>query len=100
MASGLQIFDANARAVFDSANAGATLYDVVQLASSSGSGSRGYPGLTGRTIYFVRIAMTDGSGPDNQLHTISVSYPGGTPTVSWTKVTATSKPAHILILVK
>lgn len=110
MAYGLEVRDAGSNVVFSQNSLSATIKDVIQVAAGE-AGSRAYPDLTGVTISVNRISNTTvfdyraGNGVAAQIRAnVTVSYPGGVPTVAWSFAQTLSSdvyvPTTILVFAK
>lgn len=78
MSYGFRIYNADARLTLDSARANALLVDFFAKGEGDASETRSYPALTGATIQAI-VEPSLWSG------TVTVTYPGGVPTVTYTK---------------
>jgi hypothetical protein len=86
MAYGLKVWNASGGVLFDSANYTIMLAAVVDLTTATPNGSMSFPELAGMTLYTQQVYTTSIGGITHHMHAVSITYPSGIPTVTWTVV--------------
>lgn len=100
MAHGFAIYDGAGDLLMSTADKTATLVEVIVLGASTPTGSHTYPDFEGYTISYLRVYDASGvTTPAEALHTITVTYPSGLPTLTYTKTTGTAKKSQIIVTV-